>query len=149
MGGPHTFATISPTNSRNKLRFNSSYPSMKIVPIAIMLLPNFSNWNITTQVNTLSVLWLHKNPITMVLLRNKNISKALVFFSRQRNPSASGLFSRVKVVLLLSLHKTPVTPVSIPSHKKKNNSNNVVLTSQNLHCHCCFHDKLLKNHFLL
>jgi hypothetical protein len=39
-----------------------------------------------------------------------------VFFSRQRNPTASELFSRVKAVLLLSPDKNPAMVVLIPRH---------------------------------
>jgi hypothetical protein len=40
-----------------------------------------------------------------------------VFFSCQRTPTASRFFSLVKAVLLLSLDKSPVMPVSIQRHK--------------------------------
>jgi len=33
--------------------------------------------------------------------------------------------------------------------KQQNSNSNNVLTSQNLHYHCCSHDKLPQNHFLL
>ena len=146
IGGPHTFVKSSPTNFRNKLRFNSCYPNTKIVPVAIMLLPNFSNRNIATQVDTLNGLWLHKNGMAVMLLRTRKISKAILFFSRQRNATASGLFSHVKAVLLLSPEKTPVMIVLIPRHKNSNSAS-VFLTSQNVHCHCCSHDRLPQNHF--